>query len=87
MRRGAARRRGVDSDASLGDMVVGSTATCHAQILALAKEVECREIGIVTVTYRFRDRLESYRLLAQVFEREQSCNALKLNEVPLAGLL
>ncbi|MGP5569949.1 MsnO8 family LLM class oxidoreductase [Pseudomonas helleri] len=51
-------------DMTLDDMVVGSPETCRNVIHALAKEFGCEEVGIVTVTYRFSDRLESYRLLA-----------------------
>lgn len=51
-------------DEVLAGMVVGSAQTCRRRIAELAREFECEEIGIVTVTHRFEDRLLSYQLLA-----------------------
>ncbi|GAB7530669.1 LLM class flavin-dependent oxidoreductase [Pseudomonas sp. 3A(2025)] len=51
-------------DQTLGNMVVGSPASCRRQILELAEQFGTQEIGIVTVTYAFETRLESYRLLS-----------------------
>lgn len=50
-------------DSTLADMVVGSPATCRAQISRIAADFGCEEIGVVTVTHGFEDRLRSYRLL------------------------
>lgn len=51
-------------NASLDDMVVGSPGRCRREIKELAAQFGCEEIGIVTVTYSFKDRLRSYQLLA-----------------------
>lgn len=51
---------------TMADMVIGSPATCREKTLKLAAAFTCEEIGIVTVTHRFTDRLDSYRLLAKV---------------------
>ncbi|NTY90378.1 MsnO8 family LLM class oxidoreductase [Pseudomonas putida] len=51
-------------DATLDDMVVGSPESCRNKIHELAKAFGSKEIGIVTVTYRLDDRIQSYRLLA-----------------------
>ncbi|WP_437882605.1 MsnO8 family LLM class oxidoreductase [Pseudomonas sp. LRF_L74] len=59
----AAQREAFDS--TLGNMVVGSPATCRQQIIDLAERFGCEEIGIVTVTHGLAERLESYRLLAR----------------------
>lgn len=40
------------------------------KILNLAAAFTCEEIGIVTVTHRFTDRLDSYRLLAKVLRQK-----------------
>lgn len=54
-------------DEALDDMVVGSPETCQQKIQDLAHDFGCVEIGIVTVTHRFEDRLRSYQLLARTF--------------------
>ena len=54
-------------DETLADMIVGSPQTCRQQLLDLAHTYECEEIGIVTVTHAFEDRVQSYRLLAEAF--------------------
>ncbi|BAW24024.1 MsnO8 family LLM class oxidoreductase [Pseudomonas putida] len=51
-------------DETLAGMVVGSARTCRRRIAEFARDFECSEIGIVTVTHRFEDRLRSYQLLA-----------------------
>lgn len=51
-------------DATLGDMVVGSPESCHEKIQELAQTFGSDEIGVVTVTHRLEDRIQSYRLLA-----------------------
>ena len=56
-----------DFDNTLGDMVVGSPETCRARIEQIAEAFGCEEIGMVTVTYQFDDRLRSYRLLSEAF--------------------
>ncbi|MCU1722642.1 MULTISPECIES: MsnO8 family LLM class oxidoreductase [unclassified Pseudomonas] len=55
----------VEFDNTLGDMVVGSPETCWSRIRHIADEYGCEEIGVVTVTYSFDDRLRSYRLLSE----------------------
>jgi len=52
-------------DRTLADMVVGSPATCRSRIEQIAADFGCEEIGVVTVTWRFEERLESYRLLGE----------------------
>lgn len=52
-------------DSTLGEMVVGSPETCLRKIREIASEFACDEIGVVTVTYQFEDRLRSYELLAR----------------------
>ena len=54
-------------DSTLNDMVVGSAETCRSRIRQIADEFGCEEVGVVTVTYRFEDRLRSYQLLAEAF--------------------
>lgn len=54
-------------DDALEDMVVGSLETCQRRIQDLANAFGCDEIGIVTVTHRFEDRLRSYQLLGRAF--------------------
>ncbi|WJD60730.1 MsnO8 family LLM class oxidoreductase [Pseudomonas kurunegalensis] len=54
----------VEFDATLGDMVVGSPKSCHDKIQELAHTFGSDEIGVVTVTHRLEDRIQSYRLLA-----------------------
>lgn len=51
-------------DETLAGMVVGSAQTCRRRIAEFARDFECNEIGIVTITHRFEDRLRSYQLLA-----------------------
>ncbi|NWL47460.1 LLM class flavin-dependent oxidoreductase [Pseudomonas hunanensis] len=54
-------------DEVLDDMVVGSPQTCRQRIIECADTFGCNEIGVVTVTHRFEDRLQSYRLLRNAF--------------------
>ncbi|WP_079227406.1 MsnO8 family LLM class oxidoreductase [Pseudomonas putida] len=54
----------LEFDATLDDMVVGSPESCHKKIQDLARVFGSDEVGIVTVTHRLEDRLQSYRLLA-----------------------
>ncbi|MEH6412538.1 MsnO8 family LLM class oxidoreductase [Pseudomonas sp. NPDC089395] len=49
---------------TLDAMVVGSAHTCRSRIEAFARDYDCKEIGIVTVTHRFEDRKRSYELIA-----------------------
>lgn len=51
-------------DETMAGMVVGSAQTCRRRLADLALDYECEEIGIVTVTHRFEDRMLSYQLLA-----------------------
>lgn len=62
----------LEFDSTLGDMVVGSPETCRTRIRQIAEAFGCEEIGVVTVTYAFDDRLRSYELLAQAFTGEAS---------------
>lgn len=55
-------------DETLADMIVGSPQTCRQRLLDLALTFACEEIGIVTVTHAFADRVQSYRLLAEALE-------------------
>ncbi len=54
-------------DHILNGFTVGSPEQCRDEIEQLAKDYQCNEIGTVTVTHSFEDRLNSYRLLAQSF--------------------
>lgn len=54
----------VEFNATLDDMVVGSPESCHKKIQVLAQAFGSEEVGIVTVTHRLEDRIQSYRLLA-----------------------
>lgn len=60
-------------DETLADMIVGSPQTCRQQLLDLAHSFECEEIGIVTVTHAFEDRVQSYKLLAEALELAPAC--------------
>ncbi|WP_349975066.1 MsnO8 family LLM class oxidoreductase [Pseudomonas sp. WHRI 8519] len=55
----------LEFDSTLEEMVVGSPETCRRKIQYIASDYACEEIGIVTVTYRFEERLKSYLLLAR----------------------
>lgn len=52
-------------DHVLQGYTVGTPQQCLDEIEALAKAYGTDEIGLVTVTYSFEDRLRSYQLLAQ----------------------
>ena len=54
----------LEFDATLDDMVVGSPESCLKRIQELAQAFGSDEVGIVTVTHRLEDRIQSYRLLA-----------------------
>ncbi|MGE1153970.1 MsnO8 family LLM class oxidoreductase [Pseudomonas kitaguniensis] len=51
---------------TLNDMVVGSPEHCKQEILRLADNFGCAEIGIVTVTHSYLARRKSYELLAGI---------------------
>lgn len=59
---GSAER--AEYDATMAGMVIGSAQTCQRRIAQLGRDFGCEEVGIVTVTHRFEDRLRSYQLLA-----------------------
>jgi luciferase family oxidoreductase group 1 len=52
---------------TLDRIVWGTRAECRARLAALAARYECEELIVVTVCYRFEQRLRSYELLADVF--------------------
>ena len=47
----------------LNSYTVGTPDRCQTEIAELAKSFAVEEIAIVSVTYSFSDRLQSYRLL------------------------
>lgn len=49
----------------LDNAVIGTPDDCRDQLHALADKYDCDEISVVSVTYRFADRLRSYELLAR----------------------
>jgi alkanesulfonate monooxygenase SsuD/methylene tetrahydromethanopterin reductase-like flavin-dependent oxidoreductase (luciferase family) len=49
-------------------VVLGKPDTVKAKLLALAAQFEADELMVITITGDYRTRLESYRLLAGVFE-------------------
>lgn len=51
-------------DATRDAMVVGTPEQCWERFHAFAREYQLDELGLVTVTHSFADRLNSYRLLA-----------------------
>lgn len=51
-------------DATRDAMVVGTPEQCWEQLHAHARDYQLDELGLVTVTHNFADRLNSYRLLA-----------------------
>ncbi|WP_209008706.1 MsnO8 family LLM class oxidoreductase [Pseudomonas eucalypticola] len=55
-------------DQTLDNMIVGSPSTCRTRITQIANLFDCNEVGIVTVTHTYTDRLVSYQLLAKEFE-------------------
>lgn len=52
-------------DATRNAMVVGTPEQCWEQFAAFARDYQLDELGLVTVTHSFADRLNSYRLLAE----------------------
>lgn len=52
-------------DAVLNSMILGTPDECAAQIHRTADNYQSNEVGIVTVTYDYKDRLRSYELLAE----------------------
>ncbi|WAH60926.1 MsnO8 family LLM class oxidoreductase [Pseudomonas silvicola] len=54
-------------DQTLDNMIVGSPETCRTRIMELANFFACNEVGVVTVTHTYTDRLTSYQLLAKAF--------------------
>jgi luciferase family oxidoreductase group 1 len=53
---------------TLDSMILGTPSDCKKKIENLAKKYEVDEIMIVNVTYSFKDRLKSYKLLAEEFK-------------------
>ncbi|UTW12766.1 LLM class flavin-dependent oxidoreductase [Marinobacterium rhizophilum] len=51
-------------DQTLASVVCGSPQQCQLRLQGIAERYGTREIGIVTVTHDFEDRLHSYALLA-----------------------
>ena len=49
-------------------VVLGKPDTVKAKLLALAAQFEADELMVITITGDYGTRLESYRLLAGVFE-------------------
>ena len=49
-------------------VVLGAPETVKARLLALRDEFEADELMVITITGDYRTRLDSYRLLAEVFE-------------------
>lgn len=54
-------------DHTLSKMTYGTAEQCSEEIRLLAKEFNVNEVSIVTVTYDFEQRKESYRLIASGF--------------------
>ncbi|OPX54569.1 luciferase family oxidoreductase, group 1 [Oceanospirillum multiglobuliferum] len=52
-------------DHILNGFTVGTATQCWDEINQLTKAYQCDEIGLVTVTHSFQDRLQSYQLLAE----------------------
>ncbi|MCC6076882.1 LLM class flavin-dependent oxidoreductase [Pseudomonas sp. GCM10022188] len=52
-------------DATRDAMVVGTPEQCWEQFHAFARDYQLDELGLVTVTHSFADRINSYRLLAE----------------------
>ena len=50
-------------DHLLKGYTVGTAEQCQTEMAALAQRFNTQEIAVVTVTYDFSSRLESYRLL------------------------
>ncbi len=48
-------------------MIVGDPSSVKEQIVNLSKAYNTDEFMIVTITHRFEDKLNSYRLLANAF--------------------
>lgn len=53
-------------DQTLASVVHGTTDQCHDQLNALAARYRTNELGLITVTYDYETRLDSYRRLAQL---------------------
>lgn len=53
-------------DHILSGFTVGDPTQCWDEINQLAESYQCNEIGLVTVTHHFQDRLKSYQLLAEM---------------------
>ena len=49
-------------------VVLGKPETVKAKLLALAAQFEADELMVITITGDYLTRLESYRLLAGIFE-------------------
>lgn len=57
----------LEFDRTLDSMVIGTPQTCFQEITAIASAYGTEEVGVVTVTYDFQHRRESYALLALAF--------------------
>ncbi|MBE9396250.1 LLM class flavin-dependent oxidoreductase [Pontibacterium sp. N1Y112] len=53
-------------DETLASVVHGTVDQCHERLQALAARYRTDELALVTVTYDYEDRLDSYRRLAQL---------------------
>jgi len=53
-------------DQTLASVVHGTIDQCHEQLNALATRYRTDELGLITVTYDYETRLDSYRRLAQL---------------------
>ncbi|MBL4623274.1 MAG: LLM class flavin-dependent oxidoreductase [Immundisolibacteraceae bacterium] len=51
----------------LGNTIIGTPADCREKLEAQAAQYQVDEISVVCVTYHLKDRLRSYRLLAEEF--------------------
>lgn len=56
----------------LDNSVIGTPEQCREQIEAIADNYGVDEVMVVAVTYRYADRLRSYRLLAEVFDLNET---------------
>ena len=49
-------------------LVLGAPHTVKARLMALTEQFEADELMVITITGDYRTRLESYQLLAGIFE-------------------
>lgn len=52
---------------TMDNMILGTPKECKEKIETLAKKYDVDEVIVVNVTYSFKDRINSYRLLAKEF--------------------